>query len=170
MYTGKHIILYNQIFSLIDKSQGTVQAWEWDMGDGNKQTGKQVSYKYPYSEDYKISLKVTDINSCTDTVSKIIHIYDELKIFFPNAFSPNGDALNDTWKPIISDYLKEGYILSIYDRWGQRVFHTTNTEEAWDGTINGKEAEPNTVYSYQVTIKNMAGRILEYTGFVTVVK
>jgi len=163
-------IIKTQKITLTDMSQGTVQSWNWNMGDGNTQTGKAINYIYSDSGIYKVLLKVTDINNCTDTISTIIHVHDNLKIFVPNMFTPNGDGLNDTWKPVISDYSKEGYQLSIFDRLGQRIFHTTDTEKEWDGTINGKPVAPNTVYSYNIIVQDIAGKEYKFTGQVTVVR
>jgi gliding motility-associated-like protein len=163
-------IIKNQTFFITDLSKGTVQIWNWDMGDGSVQTGKNISHIYPKEGDYRIFLEVIDINECTDTVSKVIHIYDELTIFIPNIFTPNGDGINDTWKPVMLDYSTEGYQLSVFDRWGQQIFYTTNPEESWNGTINGKTVAPNTVYSYQVRVKNVSGKEFKYTGNVTLVR
>jgi gliding motility-associated-like protein len=163
-------VIRNHLFYLTDKSKGTVQTWEWDMGDETNLTGKTISHKYPESGFYKIFLMVIDTNDCTDTISKMIYIYDELNVLIPNSFTPNGDGLNDRWKPFMRDYSKEGYQLAVYDRWGNRVFHTTNTEESWDGTVNGKEVENNTVYSYQVIVKNVEGKKYEYAGSITLLR
>ena len=163
-------IVHNNPFFLTDLSQGTVQTWEWDMGDGNQQTGKSINHNYPKPGDYKIFLKVTDINGCTDSIVKIIHIYDDLVIFIPNIFTPNSDGTNDVWKPEMSDYSKEGYQLSIFDRWGQCIFHTTDTETAWDGTTNGKYAASNTVYSYQIIVKNIMNKEYKFTGKITLMR
>ena len=160
----------NSTLTLTDISQGTVRTWNWNMGDGNAQTGKIVHYSYPESGDYVVFLEVTDENKCIDTVSKVIHIYKELNVFIPNMFTPNGDGLNDTWKPIMSEYAKEGYQMSIVDRWRQRVFYTTNTEAAWDGTVKGKKVAPNTVYYYQVIVRDFTGQEYEFRGRVTVLE
>ena len=163
-------VVKGQTFFITDLSKGTVQTWNWDMGDSNTQTGKSISHIYPKEGDYCIFLKVIDINNCTDVVSKMIHIYDELRIYIPNTFTPNGDGINDTWKPIMLDYSTKGYQLSIFDRWGQRIFHTTNTEESWDGTIDGNAAAPNTVYSYQVTVKDISEKEFKFSGSVRLVR
>jgi gliding motility-associated-like protein len=163
-------IASNTIFTLTDISQGAVKTWNWDMGDENTQTGKIVYYTYEKSGDYKVFLEVIDENTCIDTTSKIVHIYEELNVFIPNMFTPNGDKRNDTWKPEMSEYSKEGYQLSIFDRWGQRIFYTTDTEEKWDGTVNGKPVAPNTVYSYRVLVRDFTGQEYEFVGHVTVLK
>ena len=168
--SNSYNVASNTIFILTDDSRGTVRTWDWDMGDGNTQNGKLVYYTYPKTGDYVVFLEVTDENQCIDTISKVIHIYDELNVFIPNMFTPNGDGLNDKWKPVMSEYAKEGYQMSIFDRWGQRVFHTTNTEDTWDGTVKGKKVAPNTVYSYRVIVRDFTGQEFEFIGHVTVLE
>ncbi len=68
----------------------------------------------------------------------------------PSAFSPNADGLNDVFLPVISAGCPvQAYVLSVYNRWGQRVFYSAKTDQGWDGTINGQYAEMGT-YMYQV--------------------
>ena len=68
----------------------------------------------------------------------------------PSAFSPNADGLNDVFLPVISAGCPvQAYGLSVYNRWGQRVFYSAKADQGWDGTINGQYAEMGT-YMYQV--------------------
>ena len=159
----------NSIFTLT-ADLNTVKMWDWDMGDGNQQTGRIVFYTYPASGDYLVFLQVTDEMGCIDTISKVIHIYEELNVFIPNMFTPNGDGINEKWKPKMSEYAKEGYQLSVFDRLGQLVFFTTDTEEEWDGKIKGKYAAPNTVYSYRVVVRDFTGQEYEFVGHVSIIK
>jgi gliding motility-associated-like protein len=99
-----------------------------------------------------------------------MHIYDELHVYIPNMFTPNGDNLNDTWKPVLLEHSKEGYMLTVYDRWGQRVFHTTDPDVSWDGMINGKPAQNNSIYSYRVVVRDFTGQEFEYVGHVSVMR
>ncbi len=60
-----------------------------------------------------------------------------LGIFFPNAFSPNNDGKNDVFRAIVYTQLDKFY-LAIYNRWGVKVFETTDPSKGWDGTFNGQ--------------------------------
>jgi gliding motility-associated-like protein len=163
----------NTIFTLTDVSDARglpIRVWNWDMGDDNTQTGRIVYYTYPKTGDYRVLLEVIDENLCTDTISKVIHIYEELNVFIPNMFTPNDDGLNDTWKPIMSEYIKEGYQLSVFDRWGQRIFHTTDVDATWDGTVKGKKVAPNTTYSYRLIVRDFTGQEYEFVGHVSVIE
>lgn len=81
----------------------------------------------------------------------------ESKLEFPNAFSPNGDGINDVYKA------KEGFRsivefkATIYSRWGQKIFEWTNPAEGWDGTFNGSEVKQG-VYFVNVIAKGADGR------------
>jgi gliding motility-associated-like protein len=68
----------------------------------------------------------------------------------PNAFTPNGDGLNDQFR--IFGTPPENitkYNFQIFDRWGQRIFSTTNIEEGWDGTSKGQYCPPG-VYVWEI--------------------
>jgi len=69
-------------------------------------------------------------------------------IYFPSAFSPNGDGHNDIFKIDTKSSLKI-YEFSVYNRWGGRVFTTTDQHQGWDGFFNGT-AQPSGIYVYFV--------------------
>lgn len=78
--------------------------------------------------------------------------------FIPNAFTPNGDGLNDTFEP----YLEKGLALEemkIYNRWGQCVYNHTSGNTGWDGTFDGEDAPADT-YFYTLTIRLPEGEAL----------
>jgi gliding motility-associated-like protein len=85
----------------------------------------------------------------------------------PTAFTPNNDGHNDLfgvrgWAGIIE------LQLSVYDRWGNLVFHTTNPSVAWDGTSNGRPMKEGT-YVYHVAASTFCGRI-EQKGTVVLIR
>lgn len=64
--------------------------------------------------------------------------YEECRLFVPNAFSPNGDGLNDVFKPVSGCQLKD-YRFAVYNRWGELVFETNHFDKGWDGTHDGEK-------------------------------
>ena len=74
--------------------------------------------------------------------------------FFPDAFSPNGDGLNDRFKP--EGTFLDDFQMIIYNRWGQAIFQTTRAAEGWDGTVGGSRA-PQGVYAYKVVVSGKKG-------------
>lgn len=73
-------------------------------------------------------------------------------LFVPNAFSPNGDGINDFFHPIYLCPVNE-YDLEIFDRWGELTFQTNDIEQKWDGTYNGESCELD-VYVYMIHYTN----------------
>jgi len=89
-------------------------------------------------------------------------------LFMPNAFSPNGDGINDYFKPIGvgADYVE---LFAIYNRWGQQVYYTNKYGEGWDGNRNGKP-EPVGSYVWILKGKDYTGRKIEKKGTVMLLR
>ncbi len=82
------------------------------------------------------SVELTSFEGCksTDTIQIL---WSGTPFYLPNAFTPNGDGLNDSFRAIPRyDYVNK-YHLSIYNRWGQRIYETTDINKGWDGTYKG---------------------------------
>ena len=80
-------------------------------------------------------------------------------IYIPNAFTPNGDGLNDTYKPILIGIGEITYF-SIYNRWGELVYETSDPSIGWDGTESSNEQE---VGNYVVLIRGLDAFGVEIT-------
>jgi gliding motility-associated-like protein len=89
-------------------------------------------------------------------------------IYVPTAFSPNNDDINDCFG-IISPPQLTNYRMTIYDRWGEKVFETTNPFECWDGTFKGTDAATDS-YVYLISFKCYNGADLSKKGTVTLLK
>ncbi len=76
--------------------------------------------------------------------------YPSVEVFVPGSFSPNNDGTNDTFKPIVTGNLY-GYKLSVFNRWGNLVFQTTDINASWNGVFNG-EPLPQDNYLCRVEI------------------
>jgi gliding motility-associated-like protein len=89
-------------------------------------------------------------------------------IDIPNAFAPNGDGVNSTFKPS-----KRGIAqlksFNIFNRWGQKVFESTNIDKGWDGTLNDKP-QPIGVYIYTIEAVTDSGQIFTRQGNVTLIR
>lgn len=90
-----------------------------------------------------------DICSSTDSVTISTEMCDCVT-FMPNAFSPNGDGLNDVFAPQFETGCDiTGYSLQVFNRYGQMIFETIKAGAGWDGTAKGIAADPGT---YMFTI------------------
>jgi gliding motility-associated-like protein len=83
------------------------------------------------------------------------------EVFLPNAFSPNGDGINDEFRAYAACDRVEGFRLTVFDRWGSVVFTTTDFNQAWDGTMSNNLCITG-VYIWQVAyVEAVNGRLYE---------
>ncbi len=131
---------------------GNIVSYQWKPSTGlNNATIKDPVASPSFTTVY--TLDVIDDNKCEASGSiKITVSGGTSKILVPNAFSPNGDGINDTW--IITNLsVYPGATVDVFNRYGQPVFHSENSNKAWDGTYNGK-ALPVGTYYYIIDLKN----------------
>ena len=80
-------------------------------------------------------------------------------VFIPNAFSPDGDGVNDVFKVIYDGLSIFEFRISIFDRWGEEIFHSDDIPHGWDGKKNGNDC-PGGVYVYKIVyeMEGIAGK------------
>jgi gliding motility-associated-like protein len=118
-------------------------------------------------------LTVVDSNGCTATDSVEVRVEFEERAHIPNAFSPNGDNLNDSFF-VLGNCVEEVRLLRIFDRWGKEVFTSKNgpprdPTAGWDGKLKGEEAASD-VYIYKVIVLLGDGTEKEYKGDLTLLR
>jgi gliding motility-associated-like protein len=105
--------------------------------------------------------------SATLTVLVLSPFCDEPYIFFPNAFSPNGDGENDVLQ--LEGRFIESVYWVIYNRWGQKIFEADSADDAWDGTYEGKD-QPNETYGFYLRVSCPDGQVLEKKGNISLLR
>jgi len=114
---------------------------------------------------------VTDMNGCvwrdSVTVTVLEIPCDDGSIFIPNAFSPNGDGLNDVFR--LQGTVIESLTLEIFDRWGNPVFRANDINTSWDGYYKGQLLD-NDVFGYVLTIDCFGGEDLIQKGSITLIR
>lgn len=119
-------------------------------------------------------LVVTDANGCTATDEASVQVLDLCVDMVPNAFTPNGDDLNEWFYPLTQPCVKRVLRWSVYNRWGQRLFERTDFEPnrpnlGWDGTAHG-EAQPMEVYLWVADWLLYDGRKISKKGEVSLIR
>lgn len=90
---------------------------------------------------------------CYDTIEPVtILVYDDFVLYVPNAFTPNGDGINDV-HDVQGSNIKE-YLIRIFDRWGNKMFESRDIGFDWDGTFKGKDVMTGTYVYYVKAISN----------------
>jgi gliding motility-associated-like protein len=86
------------------------------------------------------TLQLTTHNLCAGTDSTYLKMLEaESPFLVPNAFTPNSDGRNDTFRPVVDYERVRMFSMVIYNRWGQQIFETTNPAEGWDGQMPRQE-------------------------------
>ncbi len=103
---------------------------------------------------------------CLDTITKKVTILPEFRFWVPNCFTPgNKDELNDVFLPIVIGV--DEYEFYIFNRWGQQIFYTKDTQMGWNGYFKGKPCEES-VYVWLIKFRNVVSkRHEEHYGNVT---
>ena len=144
--------------------EGLTPTYEWHFRKAGSQSDflvryeEETHYRFTESGTFSVVLKVsfpsTEDAEVEPTTIRVV--ISESKLEFPNAFSPNGDGINDVYKA------KEGYksIVSfhaaIYNRWGQKLFEWSDPAQGWDGKFKGHDVKDG-VYFVHVTAKGADG-------------
>ncbi len=107
-------------------------------------------------------------NDCRDSVDVVVHADACCDMFIPNAFTPNGDGLNDDFGPRANGHFNR-YQMQIFNRWGQNVFVSADINTHWDGSYNGLPADVG-VYYYIATVMCRDGTEFQRKGDVTLIR
>ena len=111
---------------------------------------------------------------CKDSATLQVNAYHRSHIALPNAFSPNGDGLNDVFYVIAGKDVKQVKQFQVFNRWGQKMFERTNGKTndisfGWNGYYNGQLVAQGT-YVYQIVIELLTGELEIHKGNISVIR
>ncbi len=148
--------------------------FEWEI-NGERRADSGVVLKIDtISSDLEVCVRIRDTSGCISEDCLQIRLLRTDDIFIPNVFSPNDDRINDRFKVFGVRGSAEVVFMTIYDRWGGRVYHQehlrlNDDSRYWDGGYKGKKALPG-VYVYQLLIGYADGRSTLRSGTITLVR
>lgn len=118
---------------------------------------------------FQLKLLASTTRGCSDSMTTTMRVVPDIIAFIPSAFTPDnkGPKSNAQFR-VISAHAAE-FSIEVYNKWGQRVFSSTNINEAWDGTYLGSYCQ-NGVYLYNVKIVNKVGEKYTYHGTVNLIR
>lgn len=157
--------LYSGQLLRVESSNSFEDSYFWNFGDGQFGSGRTCDHKYEFDGQFDISLIVTTGHSCSDTslVQKAVTVINNPVVVFPDAFSPNGDGINDLFRPTFGDVVS--YEIVILNRLGVVVYKSDKISEGWDGTRNGKKC-PTGMYVWKAKYTLRDKSINMYKGHV----
>jgi gliding motility-associated-like protein len=128
----------------------------WYFTDQYKETNKvEISRTFVNDGDYLVSMVSINTWGCSDTTIKKIVVEPDFTIYVPNAFTPNQDFQNDIFLPVIRGVNK--YELIIFNRWGTKLFTTSDLFTGWDGKYADQPCKQD-FYIWKIILTSYAGK------------
>jgi gliding motility-associated-like protein len=155
---GEEVILHARTFG---------SSYLWTPSTGlNDVTLMSPSTILSTEQTYKI--QITSRSGCQTVDTLQVRVFDNYEVFVPNAFTPNGDGVNDQLKMNLIG-IKEIKYFRVYNRVGQKVFETVNPDQGWDGMVNGV-LQPFDTYMWIVEGINKFGTPVRGRGTTTLIR
>ena len=161
--------ILNSTIEFTNMSAGGTQ-FLWDFAGLDQSSDYDGLYTFPDTGVYVVELLAISDEGCADSISYPLVIGPELIVYTPNAFTPDGDNVNDVFMPSILGHIDTSYELLIFNRWGEIIFQSQHTSLGWDGTVDGTLA-PAEVYVWKITMRAEATNMDHtFQGHVTLVR
>ena len=160
--------ILNPVINFDNYSTGGV-TYFWSFGDGTTSTLYEPVHEYSDTGTYVVMLVVENVHGCLDTVYKTVRIIPIFSMWVPNAFTPNDDGVNDHFY-VAGEGIVEAKI-SIFNRWGENIYQTTNNVEGWNGSVNrGSKPAQQDVYVYDILVTDVFGEKHQQYGRITLIR
>lgn len=158
------------VFSFRDASTDATR-WSWSFGDeaGGTSTAPDTTYTYGLVDCFPVELRVENDFGCADSTRAEVCIEDSFVLWAPNAFTPDGDGINDEFAVITTLAGTDLFELAVYDRWGRQLFVGRGLGEGWDGTASGTPV-PDGVYAWMVELRDRSGLLQRAKGHVVLLR
>ena len=150
----------NEVTEFVDISHGNPKIWEWYLDGQYISDEERPSTVFTEAGEHGVLQIIFDENGCTDTIYRVIEVIGDFMVYVPNAFTPDGNGVNNTFKPIVSEVDPDGY---------EVIYQTYVIGNAWDGTYLGENVNDG-VYIWKVIVTDNVGLEHEYVGHVTLLR
>jgi gliding motility-associated-like protein len=158
-----------------DLSIGNPVTWSWSFGTGDPADTSNIQnpsfqYTQEYGSTYPVVLVVTNQYGCVDSATLDVIVQPEFTFYVPNAFTPNGDGINEVFFGQGIGIAK--YEMWIFDRWGNLIFTCTDINQSWDGTVQGKGGQLCQIdtYVWKVAITDVFDKKHKFIGHVSLIR
>lgn len=165
-YLPRQIDIVEPDVQFTNQSTGATD-YKWTFGDGGNDTQEDPIHTYNDTGDFIVTLISTNINGCNDTTFQKLKVLDIYRIFIPEAFSPNSDEHNTIWQPSYTSILT--CEVTIYNRWGEKIYFSNDNTGKWDGTYNGMGCEQGAYY-YHLKVRDNRKKWHYYSGMITLIR
>ncbi|MBL7909426.1 MAG: gliding motility-associated C-terminal domain-containing protein [Bacteroidia bacterium] len=164
------ITLNNSENVFIENLTANGGSYNWQINGAYLGDAKDITYTFKDTGCYYVRLIAQNQNNCVDTMDKTICVIEGFNFYMPNCITVNHDKLNDVLIPLGTGWTSKDYVFEVYNRWGSRIFKTTDYLEGWDGKMNEDEPDKMDIYYWRINITDNIDHIHELKGHVTVLR
>ena len=153
-----------------NQSKGNDQnEWLWFFNTDPLTTasGPEARTTFKDAGSYAVAMSVKNQWGCGDTITRVINVMPDFHVYVPDAFTPDGDHINEVFKPVGRGV--KFYYLSIYNRWGEKIFESKDIETGWDGTYKGERCKAD-VYTWKINASGVDGSQKLLNGHVSLLR
>jgi gliding motility-associated-like protein len=142
-------------------------SWYFDGTDSVNSNLRNPDHIFEKTGKFPVVLEITNKWGCKDTAISMMLVEEDFTLYVPDVFSRNGDGLNDIFLPKGTGI--ETFIMEIYDRWGERIFETSDFYHGWDGYYKDKPCKPD-IYIWKIRATGYSGIVRSLIGHVMLEK
>jgi len=143
--------------------------WWWDFEQGAVSSEQNPVYVFTEPGWYPVQLTVCNEYGCLDSIYYELELFEDFYYYLPNAFTPDGDGLNDVFGIKGWNISEDNFELTIWNRWGEKIYTITDPNDVWMGNYkDGGHYVPDGVYVWQLVVMNKYSlEMYERRGHVT---
>jgi gliding motility-associated-like protein len=164
------ITLNNAENVMIENQTVNGSSFNWRVNGFFMGQTKDISYTFKDTGCNTIRLIAKNQSNCVDTAIKFICVIEGFNFYMPNCITVDHNNLNDVLIPKGTGWTTKNYLFEVYDRWGGRIFKTTDLNQGWDGKVSETNIDPFDVYFWRVSITDNVDDVHELKGHVTVLR
>ncbi|MFZ9296279.1 MAG: gliding motility-associated C-terminal domain-containing protein [Bacteroidia bacterium] len=148
-------------FTNLTKGNIVKSLWYFSKNPIAKSTQKAPMHTFQNAGINTVTLITVNDLGCSDTLTKNIEVLEDYHVYVPDVFTPNGDGLNDVFKPLVNGVRL--YKIFVYNRSGKLIFSSRDETDFWDGTLNGNELEQG-IYQWIMEVSTSKEEFKKLSG------
>ncbi len=164
--------IFNTNINFTDQSTGSPITWTWYFGTLDSAFVQNPTYNFPGDAAgcYDVVLIANNAANCPGSDTMQVCIDPDYVIYFPNAFTPDGDGINEGFIGVGEGIKK--YEMWIFDRWGNQLYYTDDINKPWNGTVAGKSGQicEEDVYVWKATVVDVFDKKHKFIGHVSLIR
>lgn len=171
-----YVSMLEPTVNLYDQSSNDVVSWSWTIPDAVSSTSAHtehvlnVTFPVDAPGTYPVTLVTVNGFGCIDSITRFVTIINDVILYAPNTFTPDGDEFNQAWGFHISGIDVHDFSLKIFNRWGEVVWESHDPSVSWDGTYNGQIVQDGTYPWFMECADSYNDKRYTFQGHINIIR